>query len=261
MANINPGVDFQTRGQQNGRAFYESLYAYQDDVIADTPEARLTLDLIVGGGKAMHRAEFTKAFRGFNLPSNQMDWFANRTYDLFCMVVRARARQEYGLIGEAQQLATQALDHTVLESPPTETEQQIELVQSLEVDSASSDDGRRLLYGRDMWPEKALDEMKDEALRKLGVTAVAPDVIDAVPTERHAFEPWHEWDSDCGCGLRLSAVCERRYCPTHCPKDAPSNRPCGCSFSRNEDGSAVAVWCSHDHILLEVAWEVRWRSL
>lgn len=166
--------DFETAGQRAARECREAVEVYIQTTVAETPQADLLLHTIVADGRQTHRDEFTRAFRAhFHHDVNRCTYVADTVYRLFAWVVKQRFTEEIRRGQTAQQLAGRALESVVIEDPVTEAD----IIRSLEVDSSSSDDGRRLVYGRDMWPEKALEIMKDDALRKVGETSVPPDVV------------------------------------------------------------------------------------
>lgn len=169
MANLNLGADtFLTHSEQQAMLRREAITVYMHEVCAETPEADNLLHEIVAGGQERHRFEFLAGFQGHKVNSH----IADLIFRFFVWKVRERFRQEIEAnrlnpmlaAKNAQQLAGYALEHTVVEAPLTEAE----IIQSLEIDSASSDDGRRMLYGRDGHAEKALEVLKDQALRELG---------------------------------------------------------------------------------------------
>jgi hypothetical protein len=117
----------------------------------------LALYTVVSEGAASWRIAFTREMRGAGLLIS--DDICNQMFEVFCAEVRRRHQADQ----TAQQIAAALREHIAPEPPPLT---EAEIIDSLEVDSASSDDGRRYLYG-DYSPEHELEKLKDEAKKDL----------------------------------------------------------------------------------------------
>jgi hypothetical protein len=118
---------------------------------------------MVAGGKTAWRVEMTQKFRQLGLMVN--DDICDRVFGFFCHMVRKRYHAESSDL-TPQKIAGIALDHTEQTSPLTDEQ----VIDSLEIDSSgTSDDARRLLYGRDNSAEREFEILKDgmkEQLRR-----------------------------------------------------------------------------------------------
>lgn len=130
------------------------------------------LHQVVADGPVLWRISFLKETQPAGLLVDEA--VADLLYEFFCGQVRKRFREEIGQAPPGwtpQGIATRFLDHTPPKpKPPTVRE----IIDSLEIDSASSDDGRREVYGRDGSPQRVLERLKDEMRQALDVSGELP---------------------------------------------------------------------------------------
>ncbi len=133
MANIFRGFANQTQW---------AIKAVSDGIISDP----IVLFQVVAGGERLWRTTFMREFRGNKLVTDDI---ADLLFRGFCEhVVNVHGGMD------AAQTATLALDSYEPITPPTDRE----IEDAWEVDSASSEDGRRAMYG-DLHPQEYIKRL------------------------------------------------------------------------------------------------------
>lgn len=130
------------------------------------------LHQVVADGPMLWRVTFLRECQPAGLFVDEA--IADHLYEFFCGQVRRRFQEEIGAHPPGwtpQGIATRFLDHT---PPPAKPPTTREIIDSLEVDSASSDDGRRQNYGRDGSPQRVLEILKDEMRQALTTEGELP---------------------------------------------------------------------------------------
>lgn len=105
--------------------------------------------------KRTWRIFMTRNFRKLGLMVN--DYLCDRIYQWACDKLMQRYHLQFSQL-TPHEAAKVALDHTEQRTPLTP----LEIVDDLVLDSSSSDDGRRFIYGRDGSAERTFEQLKDE---------------------------------------------------------------------------------------------------
>jgi len=107
-----------------------------------------TLLAVVAGGPMEWRNRCQEVTKGLAIDER----IADHIFAFFCDQVRRKFGRE--------RTAGQLLDSLVVHTPPTKKE----IAESWKVESASSEEGRRHLYGRDGHPEELIKQLADQDL-------------------------------------------------------------------------------------------------
>jgi hypothetical protein len=146
-------MKFKIESQATMRDDAAALLMAQLDVVirmVTTYADGVMLSEVVAGGPSHWRKIFGRAFRaGRSLPVHELDKLADMLFLLFSRVhVWRFGSTSPGAILDAVEETT----------PPTEKE----IAAAWEIDSGSSEDGRRYFYGPDGSPEDMLRQLRDE---------------------------------------------------------------------------------------------------
>lgn len=126
----------------NDKRRAQTLGAIQATMLEVSSNAPLLLE-VVAAGPHTWRSEFFKAFAGLAVDG----YIADRMFAFFCQQVQLRYGQNV--------LAGQVLDTLQLPSKPS----QREIDDAWEVESFSSEEGRRYFYGPDGHPEEIIKRL------------------------------------------------------------------------------------------------------